>query len=78
MKGQRIFAFGLTDLGHYERIEQSQVLTGLAIALLEQTLERLTAETNTAAANWLIQQLQNLPQQPDCIAESEQDEENNV
>ncbi|WP_448564563.1 hypothetical protein [Trichothermofontia sp.] len=58
MKGQRLFAFGLTAEGHYAAIEQSTVLTGLPIALLEQTLERLTTETNTAAANWLIQQLQ--------------------
>jgi Uma2 family endonuclease len=58
VKGMQIFAFGLTELGHYEAIEQSQVLTGLPIALLEKTLERLTTETNTAAANWLIQQLQ--------------------
>jgi Uma2 family endonuclease len=58
VKGMQIFAFGLTELGHYETIEQSQVLTGLPIALLEKTLERLTTETNTAAANWLIQQLQ--------------------
>jgi Uma2 family endonuclease len=58
VKGMQIFAFGLTELGHYETIEQSQTLTGLPIALLEKTLERLTTETNTAAANWLIQQLQ--------------------
>ncbi|MEM8638581.1 MAG: Uma2 family endonuclease [Cyanobacteria bacterium P01_G01_bin.54] len=59
VKGQRLFAFGLAASGQYEAISQSQVLTGLAIALLEQTLERLSTETNTAAANWLIQQLQN-------------------
>jgi len=58
VKGIQIFAFGLTELGHYEAIEQSWALTGLPIALLEKTLERLTTETNTAAANWLIQQLQ--------------------
>jgi Uma2 family endonuclease len=58
VKGMQIFAFGLTELGRYDAIEQSQVLTGLPIALLEKTLERLTTETNTAAANWLIQQLQ--------------------
>lgn len=58
VKGMQIFAFGLTELGHYAAIEQSQVLTGLPIALLEKTLERLITETNTAAANWLIQQLQ--------------------
>lgn len=58
VKGMQIFAFGLTAAGHYEVIEQSQVLAGLAITLIEQTLERLAIETNTAAANWLIQQLQ--------------------
>jgi Uma2 family endonuclease len=58
VKGMRLFAFGLTTAGVYEEIQVSQVLTGLAIALVEQTLERLTEETNTAAANWLMQQLQ--------------------
>lgn len=58
VKGLRLFAFGLTPAGTYEQIEVSQVLPGLAIALLEQTLERLTDDTNTAAAHWLMQQLQ--------------------
>ncbi|WP_448570873.1 Uma2 family endonuclease [Trichothermofontia sp.] len=57
VKGLRVFAFGLTAAGHYAAIAHSQVLTDLPIALLEQTLERLTTETNTAAANWLMQQL---------------------
>ena len=58
VKGMRIFAFGLSSTGIYETINVSQVLTNLPIALVEQTLERLAAETNTAAANWLMQQLQ--------------------
>ncbi|MBE7385239.1 MAG: Uma2 family endonuclease [Leptolyngbya sp. SIO1E4] len=58
VKGKRLFAFGLTATGIYEPIQISQVLAGLPIALVEQTLERLTTETNTAAANWLMQQLQ--------------------
>jgi Uma2 family endonuclease len=58
VKGMRIFAFALGIKGVYETIETSQVLEGLPIALLEQTLERLSTETNTAAANWLMQQLQ--------------------
>lgn len=58
VKGRRLFAFGLTETGAYEPIQVSQVLTGLPIPLLEQTLERLPTETNTAAANWLMQQLQ--------------------
>ncbi len=39
-------------------IAQSQVLAGLPVAPLESTLERLATETNTAAATWLMQQLQ--------------------
>lgn len=58
VKGKQIFAFSLTELGHYEAIDQSKVLADLPISLLESTLERLDTETNTAAATWLIQQLQ--------------------
>jgi Uma2 family endonuclease len=58
VKGLRLFAFGLTAAGVYEPIQTSQVLAGLAIALVEQTLERSATETNTAAANWLMAQLQ--------------------
>ncbi len=54
----RLFAFGLGTNSVYEIVETSRVLEGLPIALLEQTLERLSTETNTAAANWLMQQLQ--------------------
>ncbi|MGB7417376.1 MAG: Uma2 family endonuclease, partial [Thermosynechococcaceae cyanobacterium] len=62
VKGMRLFAFGLTELGNYEPIEHSQVLPDLPISLVEQTLERLSADTNTAAANWLMQQLQTAQQ----------------
>ena len=58
VKGMRLFAFGLTESGSYQSIEESQVLPGLQLSLVEQTLERLETETNTAAANWLRQQLQ--------------------
>lgn len=58
VKGKQIFAFELTEDRIYKTIEVSQVLTGLPIALIEQTLERLETETNTAAANWFMQQLQ--------------------
>ncbi len=58
VKGRRVFAFALAEDGRYRAIAQSQVLAGLQIALLEQALERLASETNTAAANWLLQQLQ--------------------
>lgn len=58
VKGLRLFAFGLTDAGVYEAITESQVLMGLPIELVEQTLEMLAKQTNTAAANWFMQQLQ--------------------
>jgi hypothetical protein len=54
MKGVRLFAFGLRETGIYETIQISQVSLGLPIALLEQTIQ----ETNLAAANWFMQQLQ--------------------
>ncbi len=57
VKGMRLFAFGLTESGSYQSIEVSRVLPGLKLSLVEQTLERLETETNTAAANWLRQQL---------------------
>ncbi len=62
VKGLRLFAFGLTEEGIYKTIEVSQALPGLPISLLEQTLERLETETNTAAANWFMQQVQGLGQ----------------
>ncbi len=58
VKGSRLFAFGLNADGVYEAIAESQVLTGLSIELIEQTLERLAEQTNTTAANWFMQQLQ--------------------
>ena len=58
VKGLRLFAFGLNPSGAYEAIQASQVLANLPIALIEQALERSASETNTAAANWLMQQLQ--------------------
>lgn len=61
VKGLRLFAFGLTTVGVYEPISVSQVLKGLPIALVEQALERLESETNTAAATWLMQQVQAQP-----------------
>lgn len=58
VKGVRLFAFGLSEFGTYEPIQTSQILTGLSIELVEQALEQLSQGTNTAAANWFMQQLQ--------------------
>lgn len=58
VKGLRLFAFGLTAQGYYESIAVSKTLSGLSITLVDQALGRLATETNTAAATWLMQQLQ--------------------
>ncbi|HEY9878869.1 MAG TPA: Uma2 family endonuclease [Leptolyngbyaceae cyanobacterium] len=52
VKGRRVFAFQRQDSGRYQEIAASAVLAGLPIALLEQTLNRLTEESNTQAAAW--------------------------
>ncbi len=64
VKGLRLFAFGLTATGVYETIRVSRVLTDLPIALVEQALGRAATDTNTAAANWLMQQLQGASPSP--------------
>jgi len=53
----QVLAFGLAANGEYQAIMVSNVLRGLEIELLSQTLACLEEETNTAAANWLMQQL---------------------
>jgi Uma2 family endonuclease len=58
VKGLRLFAFSLNADGVYEAIAVSQVLMGLPIELVEKTLEMLAEQTNTAAANWFMQQIQ--------------------
>jgi Uma2 family endonuclease len=55
--GKRVFAFQLQENGVYQACETSNALSGLAIALLTQTLERLSTEANTDAALWFSQQI---------------------
>jgi len=57
VQGNQVFAFRLQETGKYQQIEQSIALLGLPIALLKQTLERLTAAGNINAALWFFQQL---------------------
>jgi Uma2 family endonuclease len=51
-----ILAFAIANQGS-RRIQESIVLPGLAIDLLQQTLERSQAEGQTAASTWLLEQL---------------------
>lgn len=62
VRGQRIFAFQLSEAGKYQRCDQSQILAGLPIALLEQTVQRLSDESNIQAAQWFYQQVLQLNQ----------------
>jgi Uma2 family endonuclease len=66
VKGARVLAFRLDEHGHYQQIEVSVTLSGLPIALLSQTLERLTqGEPNGSAAQWFAQQIAAIaPPQP--------------
>ena len=57
VKGRQVLAFGLQENGKYQPIEASLTLTGLPIALLEQTLDRLTEESNISAAQWFMKEL---------------------
>ncbi|PSB67191.1 Uma2 family endonuclease, partial [filamentous cyanobacterium CCP1] len=57
VRGQRVFAFLLQENGEYKTCEESRSLAGLPIALLEETLRRLSEGTNTSAAAWFAQQI---------------------
>ncbi|GAB4376388.1 MAG: Uma2 family endonuclease [Elainellaceae cyanobacterium] len=57
VRGQRVFAFLLQENGEYKTCEESRSLAGLPIALLEETLQRLSEGTNTSAAAWFAQQI---------------------
>ena len=58
VKGRQILAFGLQENGKYQPIETSLTLTELPITLLEQTLDRLTEESNISAAQWFMRSIQ--------------------
>ncbi|MCX5962280.1 MAG: Uma2 family endonuclease [Cyanobacteria bacterium] len=62
VKVQQVLAFGLQENGKYQPIETSLNLTGLPIALLEQTLDRLTEESNISAAQWFMKTLVSPPE----------------
>ncbi len=56
VKGRRVFAFSLSEHGAYDQIDTSRVLPNLKIALLDQTLERLSV-SNVSAATWFMSQI---------------------
>ncbi len=60
VQGRQVLAFRLQEDGKYQQITHSVALENLALALLEQTLERLSAGTNISAALWFAQQIAQL------------------
>jgi len=60
VQGLRLFAFQLQSNGKYQECTTSVALSGLPIALLNQTLQRLNAETNGSVAMWFGQQIASL------------------
>jgi Uma2 family endonuclease len=57
VRGRQIFAFLLDENGVYQDCTHSVALKGLAIALLEQALQKLGEGTNTSVAAWFAQEI---------------------
>lgn len=60
VRGKRVIAFRLQENGKYEECEYSVALEGLPIALLNETLQRLSQGDHGSAAVWFAQQIANL------------------
>jgi Uma2 family endonuclease len=60
VSGKQVIAFRLQEDGKYQQISNSLALNTLPISLLEQTLERLSQESNINAALWFAQQITQL------------------
>ncbi len=57
MQNVEIIAFSVAD-GGSKKINQSQVLPGLAISLLEEALKRTRQTNQTQVYTWLLSQFQ--------------------
>ncbi|HEY9648094.1 MAG TPA: Uma2 family endonuclease [Chroococcidiopsis sp.] len=55
VKGERVFAFQLNETKHYQLCEHSRALAGLPIALIAETIQKLSTGSNTSAAAWFAQ-----------------------
>ena len=60
VKKARITAFKIIPDGGSQRISESNVLPGLAIALLEEGLQRSREMDNTSVASWFLATVQDL------------------
>lgn len=57
IKGKRVLAFRLQEDGNYQQCGYSVALAGLPIALLDETLQRLSQGDHASAALWFSQQI---------------------
>lgn len=60
MEGRRVLAFQLQQDGKYQQCEYSRVLESLPIALLEETIKRLTQGMTDSAALWFAEAIEQL------------------
>ncbi|MCP2732412.1 Uma2 family endonuclease, partial [Symplocastrum sp. BBK-W-15] len=56
VQARQILAFAIATDGSIRRIQESQMLPGLRLAILEQALGRSRQENQSATTAWLIQQ----------------------
>jgi Uma2 family endonuclease len=65
VRGRQILAFRLQADRNYQLCDTSMALSGLPIALLEQTLDQLAEGSNITAASWFMQAIgQGQPSEP--------------
>ena len=58
VKAMQIVAFSIAPDGNIRRIQESLVLPGLRLEVLEQALQRSRQETQSKTTAWLMQQFQ--------------------
>jgi Uma2 family endonuclease len=58
VQAMQIFAFTIAPDGTTQQIQESRVLAGLRLAILEEALERSRGESQSATNAWLMQQFQ--------------------
>jgi hypothetical protein len=58
VKAMQILGFSIAPDGTTKRIQESRVLAGLKLAILEEALVRSRGESQFATSAWLMQQFQ--------------------
>ena len=63
VRGRQVTIFQLQGNGNYQQFPHSEALKGLSVALVNQTLERLSNGSNISAAQWFARAIANLKSQ---------------